>query len=918
MREWPVVFAKFPEFVDSIMKRIIFVLVRSAFLVLAVVQSGMTADPATALVKSDVVFQEQAGLISAEAEHFYKQTQVDQRAWYLHSSDAVTNVKPDGDPGHVPGASGGAYLEILPDTRKTHADKLVNGQNFTNTPGVTGILHYKVHVQNPGRYYVWVRAFSSGSEDNGLHVGLDGKWPESGQRLQWCEGKSSWRWESRQRTEKVHCGVPGLIFLDIDEPGEHEIMFSMREDGFEFDKWFMTTNPKFTRPVDTGPSSLLKSGKLPPAFKLVQVKDVEPEMSLEPIADPLTVADPLSSQPSADVRGQDGDWSVSVSGELKPWHKVTFTLSGPFADERDQDPNPFTDMRMTVFAEHESGWPKYTIPGYFAADGQASETSAQAGNKWRAHLSPDRTGTWNYSVLFEKSRGVIYLPPNGKSIAQGSFQIAATDGADKESADTTSEKTSRDFRGKGRLQYVGKHYLQFTGSKEYFLKAGPDSPETLLAYAEFDGTIAGKKKVPLKTWQPHVRDWKAGDPTWQDGQGKGLIGAINYLAMKGCNSISFLPYNAGGDGDNVWPFVSRNQKLNYDCSKLDQWQVVFDHAQAKGLHLHFKLQEQEIDDNRVGHKALKEKDVATSLDGGDLGRERKLYCRELIARFGYSLALNWNLGEENTQSTKQQREMAEYIHLLDPYDHHIVVHTFPDQQDLVYPPLTGQGSLLTGASLQNSWDSAHQRTLKFVTMTGRAGKPWVVANDEQGPAGFGVPPDVGYDGSDGFGSQNGKQYDADDIRKHTLWGTLLAGGAGVEYYFGYKLKQNDLLCEDFRSRDQSWDYCRIALGFFREHKIPFHEMKNANSLIGNVENLNSKYCFAKRGELYLVYLSEAATSELDLTGQSGSFSIEWFNPRTGGPLAAGSVKSFNGGGTVSMGKPPVSDGLDWLAIVRRS
>ena len=38
-----------------------------------------------------------------------------------------------------------------------------------------------------------------------------------------------------------------------------------------------------------------------------------------------------------------------------------------------------------------------------------------------------------------------------------------------------------------------------------------------------------------------------------------------------------------------------------------------------------------------------------------LGRNGKLYCRELIARFGHNLALNWNLGEENTQTTEQQQ-----------------------------------------------------------------------------------------------------------------------------------------------------------------------------------------------------------------------------------------------------------------------
>ena len=125
------------------------------------------------------------------------------------------------------------------------------------------------------------------------------------------------------------------------------------------------------------------------------------------------------------------------------------------------------------------------------------------------------------------------------------------------------------------------------------MKLGADSPETLLAYADFDGTVALKPQVPLQRSRPTSRTGSAGDPTWKDDKGKGLIGAVNYLASKGVNSISFLPYNAGGDGDNVWPFVARDDKFHYDVSKLDQWQIVFDYAQQKGIYLHFKLQENE-------------------------------------------------------------------------------------------------------------------------------------------------------------------------------------------------------------------------------------------------------------------------------------------------------------------------------------
>ena len=53
----------------------------------------------------------------------------------------------------------------------------------------------------------------------------------------------------------------------------------------------------------------------------------------------------------------------------------------------------------------------------------------------------------------------------------------------------------------------------------------------------------------------------------------------------------------------------------------------------------------------------------------------------------------------------------------------------------------------------------------------------------------------------------------------------MGGGAGCEYYFGYQFAENDLVCEDWRSRDQSWDYCRIAIGFFHDNEIPFWEMR---------------------------------------------------------------------------------------------
>ncbi|APZ94436.1 DUF5060 domain-containing protein [Fuerstiella marisgermanici] len=1058
------------------------------------------------IADGSLVFAEKEGLVAVEAEHFIEQSQADKRAFYLTTADDKPAVEPDGDPAHVAGASGGAYLEVLPDTRRTHDDKLIRGTNFAPDAGRMAVLSYKVHITTPGRYYVWVRAFSTGSEDNGLHVGLDGEWPASGQRLQWCEGKRTWRWDSKQRTEKEHCGEPYKIFLDIKEPGEHTIHFSMREDGFEFDKWLMTTNRDFERPDGVGPASEVHAGTPPKAFRLVkaqkkfpahwgeppkiQTRDLVPlpggygrgsstlrnwiqqnldadarvpqakqltmpaaEWSLDGTgfyldrgkwaainpdqrkkavaentfpfptgvynvtlqavgendgestyvvsADGEAIGDfkcPLSGQtyeeddkfhktwnkvqltegtvikvaaevgskdgqefsrarwaavtfePANDAtrkaaapllkkmaqtsqqaprkakpkgsptipvsklplimpRQPDGDGSVKITGELKQWHKVTLTLDGPYAHEQDNDPNPFTDYFFAVEFTHESGTPKYLVPGYFAADGDAANTSAEAGTKWRAHLSPDLAGAWKYRVVGPIRIKDLHIPNDvadaPREYKRGSFEIAATD------------KSGRDLRAHGRLQYVGKHYLQFAGSKKYFLKAGADAPETLLGYVDFDNTIAGKPdKVPLKTWGPHVQDWNDGDPTWKDGKGKGLIGAVNYLSGKGCNAFSFLTYNAGGDGDNVWPYIHRDDKLHFDCSKLDQWGIVFDHATAKGMYLHFKMQETENDDHKRGHNGGKG-NVPESLDGGDFGLQRRAYCGQLIARYGHNLALNWNLGEENTQTTEQQKQMIHFLATADPYKHNIVIHTFPNEQDKVYKPLLGDRSELTGVSLQNSGiKDTHSQTVKWVTESAKAGKPWIVAFDESGTAAHGQCPDLGYKGFDGKDRTGKMIYTEHEVRHQTLWGTLMGGGAGVEYYFGYQFVENDLVCEDWRSRDRSWDYCRVAINFFHDQKIPFHDMQPADELVGNAGHDNSKYCFAKSGEVYVVYLPKGGTTDLDLTSASGTFTVKWFDPRNGGELLNGSVASIEGGKVRSIGQHD-GDG-DRVALVRRS
>jgi Domain of unknown function (DUF5060)/Putative collagen-binding domain of a collagenase len=590
----------------------------------------------------------------------------------------------------------------------------------------------------------------------------------------------------------------------------------------------------------------------------------------------LVLVDLAQGAPRAAYRGS----SPSLSGELEQWHAITLTFDGPMGDEGGGE-NPFLDYRLTV--SFSNGLESVEVPGYFAADGRAGETGATRGRAWRAHFVPDTPGVWRYTAFFHKGAEIAVSPdpaagePTAFDGVTGSFSIAPT------------HETGRDSRGKGMLRYVGERYLRFAGTGEAFLKGGADSPENLLAFADFDAT------PERHHYAPHVADWRPGDPTWRGGRGKGLIGALNYLASRGMNSVYFLTMNVGGDGKDVWPWTGPDERRRFDVSKLDQWEVVFAHMDRIGLLLHVVQQETENDH---------------LLDGGELGVDRKLYYRELVARFGHHLALVWNLGEENTNTQAQRVAFATYLRALDPYDHPIVVHTLYTRKERsrTLTPLLGLG-VLEGPSLQmGDVRETHDETLHWVESSRAARRPWFVCLDEIGPADRGVLPDA-------------DDPTHDDPRRYGLWGNLMAGGSGAEWYLGSTefLSSDgvrarrwwDLETEDWRAHEAMWDQTRYALEFFQRY-IPFPDMEPSDLLAQRPD----AECLAREGEVYVVYLPTGGGTALDLGAHGGSFDVRWYDPRNGGELQAGSLESVSGPGIQDLGKPPSEPGRDWVVLVR--
>ena len=597
-----------------------------------------------------------------------------------------------------------------------------------------------------------------------------------------------------------------------------------------------------------------------------------------PLTSTLTVVDTGGGDPTC--TGEQGDWESDAfeDGDPTAWDPITYTYTGPCLSE-DGSPNPFLDYRFELaLTSYDDGSVGFVVPGYYAADGNAAETGATSGNKWRAHVVLPE-GSWSVKIRFYEGPNIAIADDPGPSSSQGDALFVRPSDACDDVVDC------QDNRARGPLRYVGERYLRFDNG-EYFLKGGADSPENLLAYADFDDTFdlgnTGRgEPIGVKTWSAHVQDWNPGDPTWRGGKGKGLVGALNYLASEGMNAFSFLPFNnPKGDGRDVWPWTTPGEteasRLRYDVSKLAQWDLVFQHADSLGMFLHFKTQETENDQ---------------VLDGGALGTQRKLYYRELVARFGYHHALNWNLGEENTNTDAQRRAFTEYLADLDPYDHPIVVHTFPGQYEQVYAPLLGD-SELTGASIQlGSMGGGHALTLEWLDRSAAAGRPWHVALDEPGTAGKGVT-------CDGPGNNYA------DARAEALWANLMAGGTGVEWYFGYQTCAGDITVEDWRTRDQLWDYTRHALDFFRD-RLPFWEMESADGLLAGADG----YVLAKPGAVYAVYLPDGGAARLKLP--AGAFDVAWYSPRDGGALQPG--PTVQGGGERALGAPP--SGGDWVALV---
>jgi len=591
---------------------------------------------------------------------------------------------------------------------------------------------------------------------------------------------------------------------------------------------------------------------------------------------------------------------ATVSGEQMTWHKVTIDFET--AEEFTEEASTFRDYRLDVTFTNADTGEVITVPGYFAADGDAANTGATSGNIWRVNFNPPSEGDWTYEASFRTGEDIAIIPFEVDPDA--GTAVASIDGDTGSIAISETDKTGEDFRAKGMIvQDEGTHYLQHQGDGDYFIRGGPGIPENFLANPDIDGTPDGRH-----AYENHVDDFNAGDPTWNGDQGQAIIGAVNYLAEQGQNTIYVMTNTAGGDGQDVWPWVGDFGDINkhdsgitsaevdafstYDVSKLSQWEVIFDHMDEQGIYKNVLLQETENDQLLNG---------GTEVDGSSLSVERMVYMREMVARYGHSNGIQWNVGEENTNTDEERVDQTEYLKSIDGYDHLVVVHSFPGDKEEVFDPLLGVEDF-DGTSFQTSAQNIRDEIAEYRDASAEAGDPWVLAWDEDSSNNSAI--DL---------YTNDPNTETEQLLREAFWGTLTVGGSGGNWYVrgtqGHGLDQN---YDTFDAHASLWTWTSAATSFFNTY-IPFWEMTEDDEATADADD----FVMSKDGEYYVIYLpyGEAGDVQLDLSDHEGeSFDVFWYNPRTGGELIADA--QVDGGATVQIGGAPADGDKDWVLLVR--
>jgi hypothetical protein len=172
-------------------------------------------------------YQESAGLLVIEAEHYHAKTPGSGLAAGWSWSDLIDQ-----------GSAGDGYVKSLPEAGLSVDAPYIE----SNSPH----LGYRVRFDTVGTYRLWLRG--TGQLFEAVHYGLDGVSISSGDDAAVCDW-DHFEWWSQRYDEvdvpKIAIGAPDSYTLDL----------WMRDDGTALDRLLLTTDHGYVPPLapDTGP-----------------------------------------------------------------------------------------------------------------------------------------------------------------------------------------------------------------------------------------------------------------------------------------------------------------------------------------------------------------------------------------------------------------------------------------------------------------------------------------------------------------------------------------------------------------------------------------------------------------------------------------------------------------------------------------
>jgi hypothetical protein len=214
----------------------------------------------------------------------------------------------------------------------------------------------------------------------------------------------------------------------------------------------------------------------------------------------------------------------------------------------------------------------------------------------------------------------------------------------------------------------------------------------------------------------------------------------------------------------------------------------------------------------------------------------------------FVLALEWQEG----WSTTEVNNFANFMHQNNPWARLVSVHGTPGNFSFASSAWADYMDVQAGNSAPHA--TVHRSTL---THRGMAAKP--VIQEEHG-----------------LGQE-------DTIHRQRAWASFAGGAAGVG----------------------TGSYLRHLVTFSKA--VPFHLMDPDQALVLS----GGAYALAQKGTAYVFYLHSGGTAKVDLRGATGTFTAQWYDPRTGAWRAAPAAA----GGTTPTYISPASG--DWVLYIRK-